>query len=86
MLARPWMQSLTYQLPFSLRVRKGKVGREFLYHCHLINRIIFSHVQNGLVCRYCVLFSDEVTNDDFFEILYTSVSVPSPLVPLLTVA
>ncbi|VDO99226.1 unnamed protein product [Soboliphyme baturini] len=76
LLVNPWMPPPTYQMPFSLRMRKGKIGRAFLHHWHLRNGITFSHVQNGLFCRYCVLFSDEVTNRGSVRKFIQLVTVP----------
>lgn len=61
LLERHWRPPKSYDFPHSLHTKTGKEVKRYLGHQHLEQRkwLVFSHVEKGLFCKFCVLFSDE---------------------------
>ncbi|KAK6991092.1 52 kDa repressor of the inhibitor of the protein kinase [Biomphalaria glabrata] len=61
LLSNPWKPDRDYQLPFSAHNKNNKTEKRYLSQSHLEkfqNWLTFSHVEQGLYCKFCALMSD----------------------------
>ena len=61
LLEQHWQPGHDYPMPFSTRTVQGKPEKRFLRIDHL-NKCpyaVYSHVKQGLFCKYCALFANE---------------------------
>lgn len=61
LLQHHWEPPKDYSFPFSVHNKNGKFVKRFLGRNHLESKhwLVFSDIQKGLYCKYCVLFAHE---------------------------
>lgn len=64
-IKNPWIPPANYKFPYSEHKKKGKNEKRYLSHKHLneFEWVVYSDINKGLFCKYCVFFSDHSGNN-----------------------